>query len=394
MSGLRILEVVGICGGGLGRHVKRLCDDLVADGDRITVAYAPHTVDRAFKEFVDRATPVIRFVPLRIRREIAPVSDLRAFLELRRLIKQEGPFDVIHGHSAKGGVLARAAARWHGGSALYTPHSLIMTSPEVTPSKALLYTVIERILGRWATSAIIAVSEGERRFILDSKLVPAERVALIENGIDAEDFRCGRRPARAIDAASAPLTFGAAMRFTAAKAPGLLTEAFSQMCRELPHPPVRLLLAGDGELFEEVEAQIANAGLEERVTLLGWQADVRELLCQVDIYVLPSLNEGFSYALLEAMAAELPIVSTNVFGAAETVAMVTGNVAVSAGDCAALAQGMKQLATLEEPQRLRQSLRRIGKRNHEYVALNFTRQRSTHRTRDLYRAQSGRPGHE
>ncbi len=131
MSSLRVLQVVGICGGGLGRHVQNLCEDLVAHSDRVTVAYTPHSVDPAFQEFVDQ-TPTIRFVPLRIRREISPASDLRALLELRRLMKEEGPFDVIHGHSAKGGALARAAAGSRGASALYTPHSLIMTSPEVT----------------------------------------------------------------------------------------------------------------------------------------------------------------------------------------------------------------------------------------------------------------------
>lgn len=386
MNGVNVLEVVGICGGGLGRHVRYLCQDLVAQGNRLTVAYSPHSVDRAFQEFVAERGDEIHFVPLRIRREISPVSDLRAILQLLRLIRREGPFDVVHGHSAKGGAIARIAGCWSGTPTVYTPHSLIMSSPEISGAKAAVYTLIERILGRWATSKIIAVSEDEREFVLKLKLVPANLVTLIENGVEARDFECPSESVICEDITKVPLTFGATMRFSAQKAPGLLIEAFSQLNNELPQVPMRLVIAGDGELFDEVERQVEAEGLGEKVSLLGWRADIREVLCELDVFVLPSLYEGFSYAILEAMAAKLPIVSTNVFGTKETVARVSGNGLVPRGDPAALAAGMKKVATLAEPELLRRTLRRIGRGNHDLVRSHFSKSGSTHRTLEVYRA--------
>src|SRR5919112_4503369 len=107
----RILEVVEACGAGVGRHVRALCKGLVARDQEVTVAYAPYRVDEAFQRFLVEYRKEIRFVALTVRREISPVSDLRAVSQLMNLIR-EGHFDVVHGHSSKGGAIARIAGRW------------------------------------------------------------------------------------------------------------------------------------------------------------------------------------------------------------------------------------------------------------------------------------------
>lgn len=387
---MNILEVVGICGGGLGRHVRYLCQDLAAQGNQLTVAYAPHSVDQAFQNFVTEFTDEIRFVPLRIRREISPVSDLRVILRLLRLIRREGPFDVVHGHSAKGGAIARIAGRLSGMPTVYTPNSLIMSSPEISKTKAAVYTEIERILGHLATSRIIAVSEDERELISGLGLVPDDILALVENGVETRDFDFPEEEVAYEGITESPLIFGAAMRFSAQKAPGLLVEAFGRLNAELPEFPMRLMIAGDGELFDEVERQVEVEGLDDKVSLLGWRADVKEVLRELDVFVLPSLYEGFSYAILEAMAAKLPIVSTNVFGTKESVARVPGNVLVPTGDPGALALGMKKMATLADPELLRRSLQRIGESNGDYVRAHFGKDEVTRRTLQIYQRLSHR----
>jgi len=75
--------------------------------------------------------------------------------------------------------------------------------------------------------------------------------------------------------------------------------------------------------------------LKGEISLLGWKTDTREVLQNLDVFVLSSLCEGFSYGVLEAMAATLPIVSTEVFGTRQTVARVPGNVVVPVGDTGA-----------------------------------------------------------
>jgi glycosyltransferase involved in cell wall biosynthesis len=353
------------------------------------VAYAPHDVDDAFQEFVAARRDEIRFVPLKVGREISPAQDLPAVMQLRRLVRDAGPFDILHGHSAKGGAIARIAGYRTGVPALYTPHALIMSSPEISGRKAALYTAIERVLGRLATAKIIAVSEDERRFILGLGLTSPDRVALVENGIEDEDFEyfSSAPGSAAAISTDAPLTFGTTMRLSAQKAPQHLITAFRRVTEELPALPMRLVIAGDGELSAEVERQVQEEGLGGKVSLLGWQADVRKTLTDFDVFVVSSLYEaGLSYSTMEAMAARLPIVSTDVFGANSTLSRLPGNVVVPKGDPEALAQGMRAMATLDEPVSLRRSLRRIGQRNREHVRINFDQRELAMRTLEIYRA--------
>lgn len=382
-TSMRLLEVIGISRGGSGRHLSRLSRDLVAQGHRVTVAYAHHGIDPAFQRFVEERRHDIHFVPLELPREIAPVADLRNIARLVHLIWREGPFDVVHGHSAKGGALARVVGRLCGIPTVYTPHSFVSSSPEVSRVESVVYAAIERLLGHLATSRLIAVSEAERDFALRLRLVPENKVVTIHNGVEEEDL-LEERSEDAPHPSSQPLTFGTTLRFCPQKAPGLLVEAFELLTRMLPHLPVRLVIAGDGELFDEVKKQVLRGDAGDRITFLGWQADVRTVLRRLDVFVLPSLYEGFSYSLLEAMGAGLPVVSTEVFGARETVSRVPGNVLITPGDPGDLAEGMRRIVTGAEPDLLRQTLRDIGLENRRYVGEHFRQSELSLRTAELY----------
>lgn len=383
---MNILEVVESCGAGVGRHVRGLCEGAVAQGHRVTVAYAPHRLDEAFRQFVSDRKNGVSFAPLRLRREVSPASDLAGVFRLVCLIQHKGPFDVIHGHSSKGGAIARLAGRWSGIPTVYTPHSLIMSSPEVSGTKVIAYTLAERTLGNWATSKMIAVSEDEREFIIKLKLTPKERVALVGNGVEDRDFEyfAGRRAARK-DAAERPLTFGSVMRFSTQKAPGHLVEAFVRMSSAMPKVPMRLVIAGDGELFPLVKRQVQESGLGEKISLLGWKTNTRDILLGFDVFVLASLYEGGSYAVLDAMAAGLPMVTTDVFGVEETVARVPGNVVVPVEDPVALARGMEQMVDLASSGSSRKTLEEIGQANHDYARSRFKQSETTRRTLEIYR---------
>jgi glycosyltransferase involved in cell wall biosynthesis len=383
---MKILEVVEACEAGVGRHVRGLCQGLVAQNHQLTVAYAPHRTDEPFREFIADYRDRIRFVQLEIERGISPTSDLQAILLLLRLIKDEGPFDVVHGHSSKGGALARIAGRCMSTPTVYTPNGLIMASLEISRVAAKVYTLIEYVLGHWATSKIIAVSEGECELILKLRLTRVNRVAIVENGIDDRDFEYLSEGSKREDTNQRPLTFGSIMRFTPQKAPGHLIEAFARLVEMSPSVPLRLVVAGDGELFAEAEKQVASTGLGENVSLLGWRTDVREVLSDLDVFVVSSLYEGLSYSTMEAMAAKLPVVSTNVFGTKETVARVPGNVLVPAGDPQALALGMYQLTIPTEYGSVRRSLQRIGQANHDYVRARLRQSEVTRRTLEIYQA--------
>jgi glycosyltransferase involved in cell wall biosynthesis len=385
MKGMHILEVAETSGAGVGRHVRGLCEGLIALGHQVTVAYSPYRLDEAFRQFMVDQQNKIDFVPLECRREVSPKSDLTSLVQLLRLVKRKGPFDVIHGHSSKGGAIARIAGRWSRVPTVYTPHSLIMSSPEISGAKAATYTLIERILGNWATSKMIAVSKDEREFILKLKLISNKRLALINNGVDDRDFEylSERMFAQEI-VTERPLTFGSIMRFSPQKAPGHLVEAFVRLRAAMPQIPMRLVIAGDGELFAQVERQVQECGLGEEISLLGWRTDTRKVLLDFDVFVLSSLYEGGSYTILDAMAAALPTVSTDVFGTKETIGQVPGNVIVPAGDPAALARGMERMATVALRASSRKSLAEIGQANHGYIRSRFTQSETTRRTFEVY----------
>jgi glycosyltransferase involved in cell wall biosynthesis len=183
-----------------------------------------------------------------------------------------------------------------------------------------------------------------------------------------------------------PLTFGSIMRFSAEKAPGDFIEAFVRLSNALPQVPIRLVIAGDGELFDKAQRQVEASGLGEKISLLGWRTDIKEVLRKLDVFVVSSFCEaGLSYSTMEAMAAKLPIISTNVFGLKEALSQVPGNIVIPAGDPGALANGMRQMATLTDPKSLRQSLQKIGQANHDYVWAHFKQSENTRRTLRVYK---------
>src|SRR5690606_2485177 len=117
--------------------------------------------------------------------------------------------------------------------------------------------------------------------------------------------------------------------------------AFARVVEQMPD--VRLALVGEGELRPTVEAQVAELGLAERVQFLGLRQDVAALLPSADVFLLSSVSEGISVTLLEAMAARLPIVATQVGGNPEVVDHGRNGLLSPRGDDAALARNLLML---------------------------------------------------
>ena len=166
-------------------------------------------------------------------------------------------------------------------------------------------------------------------------------------------------------------------------------EAFVRVSAYLPDLPMRLVIAGHGELFDEVEARVEREGIGHMVHLPGWVPDVRDLLGELDVFVVSSLYEaGLSYSTREAMAAGLPVVSTDVFGARKALHGVPGNVLVSPKDPRSLAQGMRRMATVSEPESLRCALGRIGHANRDHARARYGQEEVLRRTLEIYRSLS------
>jgi sugar transferase (PEP-CTERM/EpsH1 system associated) len=164
----------------------------------------------------------------------------------------------------------------------------------------------------------VTVSHDLARWLVEDIGLPRRKVLSIRNGVDTVRFSPGgRQDARAVlGIGPESLVFGTVGRLDPVKDQVGLLEAFGRLANE---PRAVLVIAGDGPCRPALEAKVAALGLRGRVRLLGEREDVPAVLAAIDVFVLSSVGEGMSNAILEAMATGLPVVATRVGGNPELV---------------------------------------------------------------------------
>jgi glycosyltransferase involved in cell wall biosynthesis len=186
----------------------------------------------------------------------------------------------------------------------------------------------------------ICVVSGTMPAALAKDGVAAAKIELIENGVDTMRFRPDLEPmpraAHGIPADA--FVFGSALRLSAEKNPFGLLDAFASVLKQFPR--CWLVLAGDGPLHARVLAHARALGVERHVRLLGARDDLERFYPMLDCFVLPSFSEGLPLALLEAMAAARPLVSTAVGQVPDVLAGLRAAL-VPPGDNDALAAAMR-----------------------------------------------------
>jgi glycosyltransferase involved in cell wall biosynthesis len=293
-----------------------------------------------------------------LRREISPARDLAALARLTRLMRRLAP-RIVHTHSSKAGILGRWAATLAGvPHIVHSIHGYGFHPGQGWLTRGALVS-LERITGRLATSAFVAVSRENLRTGLDLELFDARHVSLIRSGVPLADFspRTEARPA------GAPLTVGMIACLKRQKAPVDFVEVASRVVRDrgASLAPVRFVLVGDGALRGEVERAVARAGLGGVVHLAGWRRDIPEVLRGFDVMLHTSRWEGLPRVFPEAMATGLPIVATRVDGAPEAIEEGVTGYLLEPGDVEGLARRVGELLE-DEPLRRRlgaQALSRV-----------------------------------
>jgi len=282
----------------------------------------------------------VHFVDALVR-EPSPGRDAAALARLITLLRRERP-DIVHTHSSKAGILGRWAATIAG-----VPHIVHSIhgygfhdgQPWLTRH---LYQAVERVTGRFTTSAFVAVSRANMETGLALDLFLPEKVTLIRSGVRLSRF--SPRETADADGGRAPVVVGMVGCLKPQKAP---LDFVDVAARVLEQPGmeerVRFLLVGDGVMRPQVEERIAAGRLSGRVELAGWRRDVPDLLRGMDILLHTSLWEGLPRVFPEAMATGLPIVATRVDGAPEAIEDGVTGFLVSPGDVAGLARRTAQL---------------------------------------------------
>ena len=281
---------------------------------------------------------------------IAPRSDVRALAWLRDLLDRR-PFDIVHTHTAKAGVLGRLAAHRAGVPRLvHTYHGFPFHEFQTAPRRQA-YVQIERSLGR-ITDLALCVGTGVAVEAVRRRLISPERIRTIGVVTDghggalnggalnggAPNGGARARARRALGLPGDATVVGAVGRLTYQKAPG----DFLAAPQALGRPDVTGVWVGDGELAGRVAAQ-ARQTPGVRVVLAGQPANVPELLPAFDVFALPSRYEGLPTAVVEAMVCGIPVVATAVNAVGDVVVPGETGLLVPPGRPALMADAVRFL---------------------------------------------------
>jgi sugar transferase (PEP-CTERM/EpsH1 system associated) len=228
---------------------------------------------------------------------------------------------------------------------------------------------------------VVTVSEQLRLWLTEQVRIPSRKVAVLRNGVDVDRFRLfpDRERLRAMHGFSATdLVVGTVGRLDAVKDQGALLHALEALSGSYPN--VRMLIVGDGPEHRTLESQIAARGLDGRARMMGYRADVPEMLNLMDVFVLPSVGEGMCNTILEAMAVGLPVIATAVGGNPELVRHDVTGMLVPARDPAALAAAIARYTTDAAARR------RHGDAGQHRVVHEFTLHAAVERYISLYEA--------
>jgi len=378
-SPIKIVHVMEAVIGGTQRHLLDLALGLSPNRFEQHLVVSLERSPQFAEHILDLEARGVSIDVLPMQRAIAPLADHQALIKLVQILKELQP-DIVHGHSAKGGFLARlAAARAGIPHTIYTPH-IFPFQMRISLLRRWLYLALERYAAS-LTDFIIAVSNSERQAAIRAGLTPRAEVVLIANGIDAANY--GRLPnhtrqrvRRDLGVTDNTVLIGAVGDLRPQKGYDILLKATALLAES--GRTVRVVIAGEGSLRHRLERMIASLGLSETVELLGECPDVPRLLGALDLFVMPSLYEGCPYALVEAMAAGVPVVATAVPGIIDIIeAGETGSLATPSVPASIAEQLANALDDYEKSQEMAARARRV-------VEDQYDRERMLNQTAQLY----------
>ena len=307
-------------------RVLVVVDDLRVSGAQRQIAEEARALDRARVALSIVSLAVAPGPSLAPQIEVAGVPiavlpgkgivDPRRLRQLVRLMRRVQP-DIVHTQLSYANILGLLAARLAGRPAVASLQNVTTNQGRLDGPKRTL----ERLALRLAERTIV-VAEGAREETQRSFRLPPERIAVLPNAVDLarldlpvefdrDEVRreLGGRPSSRLICVIA--------RLTPDKGHDLLLQAAAALASR--HPGIRYLFVGTGVEEGRLRRLAGDLGLAEVVAFLGVRDDVPRIVAASDLFVLPSLNEGLSLAMLEAMAIGTPVVATRVGGAADVI---------------------------------------------------------------------------
>jgi glycosyltransferase involved in cell wall biosynthesis len=308
--------------GGPSIHVTNLTEGLdkrLFKTKLIIGSLSPNEGDMRFIANLDK--DVQSFVP-ELQREINPVKDIVALLKIIKIIFQFKP-DIIHSHTSKAGAISRISAtfcnlfRSKKIKVVHTFHGNVLDS-YFGKYKTYIILTIERMLAGF-TDCIIAISSTQKWHLSKKyKIASSSKISTIRLGFDliqfvqAQQFEGQLR--KKIGIYEDTLLIGIVGRLAPIKNHKMFLDAAKKYLDETDNKKVLFLMVGDGELRQSLDKYCFEIGLKDYVFFYGWEKNTPVIYADMDILALTSLNEGTPVSIIEAMAASVPVITTDVGG--------------------------------------------------------------------------------
>jgi glycosyltransferase involved in cell wall biosynthesis len=366
--------------GGAQENTVLNCEDLINDyGDDVLLIVGPTTGPEG--TLMDRAMRTIPTIVLpHLIRNISPYYDLVAYREIKKTLQQFQP-DVVHTHSAKAGILGRAAA-WNLGVRVVV-HGV--HGAPFYPFQNFVVRKFYQYCERWAARRchmMISVADAMTELMVTGKVAPKEKFVTVYSGmevkpfLESENFRISVR--KQFGFSENQIVIGKIARLFRLKGHEFIVAAAKSIIEQMPN--VRFLFVGDGILTEHYRNKIKQLGLENYFVFSGLVPPDRipAIISAMDIVVHTSLREGLARVLPQALLAGKPVISYDIDGAREVVLHGKTGFLLPSQSVTELTKAIVQLA--ENPT-LRNEMGQTGR---QLFAQQFDHHYMTQQIRQLY----------
>ena len=348
--------------GGISSYLLSLGKGLVARGHKVYVASSGGELVSKFKEAGIEFIPV----PIKVKNELHPRVFI-SYLKLSKAVKEK-KIDIIHANTRVTQVLAWLLSRFSGVPYVTTCHGYFKKS------------LGRRFLPFWGRR-VVAISEPVKQHLFLDFNVPKEKVSLIYNGIEVDRFKdqgpLDKKQKKAEIGLGDGGVVGIVARLSDVKGHCFLLEAMRKVIDQLPGS--RLLIVGEGKEKSNLLRLTQELNLRESVKFIDSVDDTAKILPLMDVFVMPSLQEGLGLAVMEAQAAALAVVASNIGGLNVLVRDGENGRLVPPKDVDALAAAIVELLKDKEKARV------FGQNGRSFVENNFSQDLMVRQTESLYK---------
>jgi len=345
MNSLRIVHIsTRLILGGSQENTILSCEGQAERGHAVRLLYGPiYGPEGSLLERARRHAGIETVEVPHLVRDLAPIGDLRAYRELRRMIGDFKP-DVVHTHSSKAGVLGRMAA-WKQGTPciIHTIHGLPF-HPYQSKLRNAVYIAAERVAAK-RCHAIVAVAEAMREQALAAGVGRPEQYRIVYSGMEVDQFvnpAWSRAQARAeLGYAEDDFVLGTISRLAELKGHDDLLDALGPLMRERPN--LKLLWVGDGWWHDRLLDRVGKLRLADRVTVSGLvePREIPRYLQAMDALAHPSYREGLPRSVPQALLSGVAVIVYDVDGAREVCPDGAIGRLVAPGDLAGLRRAVQ-----------------------------------------------------